>query len=638
MTIVAAVGLCATAAGGWFVYDSYARLQEERTASQVETAATAVKVALDRVAISVRAVRGLYAADLVTQEEFDRFAVPLAAGELLSGIGFLRRVTEETRAGYEARFTTEPAVSLGIWESDPDGEPTKAGDRPIYFVVESAYRPHGGEPAYGFDAASEPRRSEAINRTISRFQMSVSGATTLIRSGEQGVIFYAPTLDRDGDVIGVAFGSVQVEDLARFAGRTSGIRGIELSVGDPGDATAAANDDAENQISFEFGDQQWTVQVATPQSGPSRDMWWAVLLVISAGLATTLAAIGYVVNRSKTSQIAEAQAQLRGMLDGIGPLAWLLSSDGKVIGANRAAAETLRQSEAEMMERPLWDLALDPDEPEVAEQVRRAVARARDGEEVRFDLTVEIDNEPTVLDLWLRPITAKTARTHNLVATAVDVTDRHEAQETQRLLMRELDHRMKNTLQVIQAIIHRTARSQVSIPLFEKSLIGRIQAMSRAHELLAGERWLGADMDTVIRQEAGSFDIGGVMRISGPRLRLNPKAALSFALVIHELGTNASKYGALSTPAGRVDISWSLKRLDEEMWMELRWQESGGPPVEPPEDRGFGSLLIERSIAYELGGDAHLEFKTAGLECEIRVPLQTVRPLVKDRTKTKAIA
>jgi PAS domain S-box-containing protein len=640
--ITAIVGLGATAVGGWFVHDSYQRLSEAQAETRIETAATAVKVSLDRVAISVRAVRGLYAADVVTQDEFDRFAVPLAADEMLRGIGFIRRVTEEARQQYETRFTTEPARTLGIWEIGPEGEPARAASRPFHFVIESAHLAGQGEPFYGFDAASERNRREAIDRTIGELQLFVSDVTALVKSKQPGVVFYVPALDRRGEVIGVAFGSVTIEDLARFARRTSGIPSIALSVGGASDpvaadatAPAAANP---NDRSFEFGGQTWTVSVAATPSNASTVMLWAVVLVIGAGLASTLAVIGYVTNRSKTVQIAEARAQLRGMLDGIGPLAWLLRSDGRVISANRAAVEVLRHSEEEMIERPLWDLPLEYDEPEEADRIKQAVATARSGEDARFDFTVDIDDEPTVLDLWVRPLTPTSARSHNLVATAVDVTDRHEAQETQRLLMRELDHRMKNTLQVIQAIIRRTARTQQSIPLFEQSLLGRIQTMSRAHELLAGERWLGADIDTVIRQEARSFDVGGVIRIGGPRLRLSPKAALSFALVIHELGTNASKYGALSLPAGRVDISWSVTRIEGELWMLLKWQESGGPPVSPPEERGFGSMLIERSIAYELGGDAQMDFLSDGLVCEIRAPLQTIRPFAKDRSTEKAVA
>jgi two-component sensor histidine kinase len=205
------------------------------------------------------------------------------------------------------------------------------------------------------------------------------------------------------------------------------------------------------------------------------------------------------------------------------------------------------------------------------------------------------------------------------------VTDRYEAEETQRLLMRELDHRMKNTLQVIQAIIRRTATSQDSIAKFEHALLGRVGAMSRAHDLLASERWHGADITAVVRQETEHLASGHAIVVAGPHFRLSPKAALSLALVIHELGTNAVKYGALSAAEGRVKITWEIDRAAREPRLVLRWEESRGPRVAPSKRRGFGSLLIERSIAYELDGSAEIDYREEGLVCTITAPLRAVR-------------
>ena len=225
------------------------------------------------------------------------------------------------------------------------------------------------------------------------------------------------------------------------------------------------------------------------------------------------------------------------------------------------------------------------------------------------------------------------------MASAVDVTARYESERTQLLLMRELDHRIKNTLQVIQAVIRRTARRQSTIEGFERSLLGRVGAMSRAHELLAEERWLGANVSTLVRQETQSFNVGGnAIRAAGPSLRLNPKAALAIALVMHELGTNASKYGALSAPQGVVDITWTVDRSGEEPMLVICWQESQGPEVKEPEHRGFGSMLIERSIAYELDGNATVEYRKKGLLCVIRIPLRAVRPFVSDQPVSPAAA
>jgi two-component sensor histidine kinase len=138
-------------------------------------------------------------------------------------------------------------------------------------------------------------------------------------------------------------------------------------------------------------------------------------------------------------------------------------------------------------------------------------------------------------------------------------------------------------------------------------------------------------MNTIITREVGSFDTGGAIQADGPRIRLNPRAALSIALAVHELGTNASKYGALSVPEGKVAVTWQIDRVGKEPTLTLTWRESGGPEVSPPTSKGFGSTLIERSIAYELEGEASLDYRPEGLVCVIAIPLRMLRPFVDER-------
>jgi two-component sensor histidine kinase len=215
----------------------------------------------------------------------------------------------------------------------------------------------------------------------------------------------------------------------------------------------------------------------------------------------------------------------------------------------------------------------------------------------------------------------------HLVVSALDVSERVEAAETERLLMRELDHRMKNTLQVVQGVVRRTAHSHDSVDAFEDALLGRITTMARAHDLLAQERWLGADLRTIVLQEIQPFEQGRSIAVTGPPIRINPKGALAFALAMHELGTNAIKYGALSVAEGRLDIGWTLEGDDDSRELIFHWRESKGPVVAIPERRGFGSLLLERSISYDLDGRTHLDFAPEGVSCQIEIPWNRVRPM-----------
>jgi PAS domain S-box-containing protein len=203
-----------------------------------------------------------------------------------------------------------------------------------------------------------------------------------------------------------------------------------------------------------------------------------------------------------------------------------------------------------------------------------------------------------------------------------DVHERKVAEEHQRLLINELNHRVKNTLASVQGIAFQTLRGEVTLAEARARFESRLMALSSAHNLLTEENWGGASLDRVVSDaiehlagEAGRFEV------RGEPLRLAPRAALALAMALHELGTNAAKYGALSVEGGRVSIVWS----QSEDRLHLEWRESGGPPVRPPSRRGFGSRLIERGLAADLGGTARLGFEPAGLSCEIQASLAAIR-------------
>lgn len=201
--------------------------------------------------------------------------------------------------------------------------------------------------------------------------------------------------------------------------------------------------------------------------------------------------------------------------------------------------------------------------------------------------------------------------------------ERLRAWQQEQMLMAELDHRVKNTLAGIQAMVSQTSRSAVSLVAFTQGLNGRIQSMSRAQSLLTQSRWEGVSLEALIHEELDAYDSDhGNIVVAGPQLILAPKAALALSLAIHELATNAAKYGALSLSSGRVEVHWNLGSNDG---LELQWKESGGPPVSPPVRRGFGSTLIERALAIETGGLSVLSFEPTGAKCYITMPANAVR-------------
>ena len=199
----------------------------------------------------------------------------------------------------------------------------------------------------------------------------------------------------------------------------------------------------------------------------------------------------------------------------------------------------------------------------------------------------------------------------------LDITERRRAEETQQLLIGELNHRVKNSLATVQAIATQTLRHSRSPSEFAANFSGRIQSLARAHSLLSGETWQGARLAELIQDQLrlGTIDEAR-LTATGPEVRLAPQLALHLALILHELGTNANKYGALSTAQGRVAVSWTV----DDGLLRLIWLESGGPPVQAPSRRGFGTTLIEQIVKGE-GGAAHASYRADGIAWEITLSL-----------------
>jgi len=202
---------------------------------------------------------------------------------------------------------------------------------------------------------------------------------------------------------------------------------------------------------------------------------------------------------------------------------------------------------------------------------------------------------------------------------SADVSVRKRAEQQQKLLTAELDHRVKNTFAVVQALAAQTARGTTTPEAFRKTLDARLGAMARTHDLLRHSGWEGALLGDVARETLAPYagSDGARLTASGPSVRLAPAAATTLTMAIHELATNAVRHGALSMANGRIVLDW---RSDGEL-LRFRWTESGGPPVQPPAQRGFGTRFIEQSVAADLEGVARFEFAPGGLVCTLDLPL-----------------
>jgi two-component sensor histidine kinase/PAS domain-containing protein len=210
------------------------------------------------------------------------------------------------------------------------------------------------------------------------------------------------------------------------------------------------------------------------------------------------------------------------------------------------------------------------------------------------------------------------------MGVSIDITQRKRAEERRNTLIAELNHRVKNTLSSVQSIALQTSMAASTPDEFLAAFDGRIQALVRAHDLLTANSWQGAGLDDVIRRTLAPYaerttdDVGHNIEVAGPTIRLSPEAAVTLHMAFHELATNAAKYGALSAPGGSVGVVWSVDRSAQPAMIAVVWRERGGPPVQPPTRRGFGSNLLKVGLAREFGGGTQMHFEPEGLTCEMQ--------------------
>lgn len=261
--------------------------------------------------------------------------------------------------------------------------------------------------------------------------------------------------------------------------------------------------------------------------------------------------------------------------------------------------------------RPLTDLASRLDYPELNAHISTAFDC---GEMREHQLPRGSDGRHYLVRLV--PYREDSGRTEGVIVTLVDVTTLAEAEEHQKTLVSELNHRVKNMLSVVISIANHTLERSKTSEDFNAALLGRLHAMARAYGLLSRTNWRDADLGELVRQEAEGFGIDR-FTINGPDLRLKPQSGLSIGMVVHELATNASKYGALSKADGRVEIDWRAA----DKTLELDWRERDGPRVEGAGQDGFGLSLIRGEVEYRLGGAVDIRFEPTGLQVEIRLSL-----------------
>ncbi|WP_071796593.1 PAS domain S-box protein [Natronohydrobacter thiooxidans] len=320
----------------------------------------------------------------------------------------------------------------------------------------------------------------------------------------------------------------------------------------------------------------------------------------------------------------QTEAKLRQILDHTNSLIGVLAPDGTLIEINRPALDLGGMSRDVVVGRKFWECFWWSHDPEEVARLKDAVAAAARGELQRYDASVRVSAEGRMaIDFSLSPVLDDDGNVAFLVPSAYDITARKRSEERRAFAMREVNHRSKNLLAVVQSMLRQMQPSDVSD--FVRDFGGRLRALSACQDLLVHSPSEKLDLESLIRAQLAYFDadLEQRLQLGGPALDVTPEAAQSLGMAIYELATNAAKYGALLTPEGRVTVGWSISG-DDNRRLHLHWRESGGPAVVAPQRRGFGSVVLEDMLAMALSAQTEVRFRQTGLEWWLDSPLEQV--------------
>jgi PAS domain S-box-containing protein len=315
--------------------------------------------------------------------------------------------------------------------------------------------------------------------------------------------------------------------------------------------------------------------------------------------------------------LEHARMQLASIVESSDDGIYSIDFDGTITSWNKGAERLFGYLFEEVIGKPITILI--PPEHDHEEDV--IIERVRRGNRVEHYETVRRRKDGGLVDVSLTASPMRDAAGKIVSASKIarDITDRKRSEAQISILAREAEHRAKNLLANVRAMIH-LSQADTADGL-KRAIEGRIEALASVHSLFAESRWAGAELGSLIKRELSPYSRDGGMRtlIDGPAIMLKPDLAQTMAVALHELATNAAKYGALSVAAGRVRVTWARSANVGKQFM-LRWTEAGGPSVKPPTGKGFGTHLMETMIRRHEGGDVHLDWHAEGLVCEISLP------------------
>lgn len=620
-------------------------LTEERVRSVAQT--------MNAYVLDVFAARAFFNASVfVTRSEFKRFAGGLLEQQRgLRALEWIPRVPQRDLASYKDAARRDGYESLAKALDKTATRDPNADLYPVFYI-----EPHtGNEEALGFDLASDRLRAEALEIARDTGLPAATAPLALVQDPEHAMstlIFLAyyrgetpvqSIAERREKLAGFVLGVLRLPDLLREATSLLDSDSVDVALlygetllagGQAEDAaqlnSIATANSLERIETLEMGGRDWGVRcIPTADFLASRGTVRPTLALL-VSLALTILGTAYVYLTLRAAEMRQALAQSEGryrtMIEHAPEGIMIFSADqGRLIEANENACRMFGRSREQLQNTTLLDLSapIQSNGVTAADGARTYIQSTLDGASPSFvwNLVDAAGNEfPCEVRLVLLPSPEGTL----IRASVTDITERLRGEERQALMMRELDHRVKNNLATVLSLTEQSATDAESIDELRRSLAGRIRAMADLHRALARKQWEGMDLAEVFALTFAAYNKGeGANRIhfEGAACTVPPDTCTALCMVAHELATNAAKYGALSQAAGRVEVTWQVV----ESGIEIEWAESGGPATHTPEHSGYGTRLITGLVQHEMGGRVDTSYPSSGLRCKIFIPIATKR-------------
>jgi PAS domain S-box-containing protein len=562
----------------------------------------------------------------VDRQEFDGLARALLQRfPTIQAVEWAPRITADEREAFEAAQRAE-MPEFEIRERSASGDMRSAGAHPEFYPVTYIEPLAGNEAAAGFDLASDPSRQAAIEDATRGGGVIATAPIRLVQErGEQAGLLLLHSVSAGPNGPGIVLVVLRMGSFAATLlsplQSTLGLRLVDISSSQPLfdnlDTTSPAY-----QTTLDFGARRYLIQTAPSAEYLANHRGWQSWMVLAGGvLGTGLLGALLMLGTGHAYRLRAKEEELEAIINRTPFMLTRCSHDLRYRFVSRSYAKMLGRRPEEIAGRPIVEIMGEEGFKTIFPHVQKALQ----GERTEYEEAVHFQGVgERVLRVVYTPDQTDQGNTEGWIASILDITDQKRAESQRDSLIAEVNHRVKNTLATVIAIAHQSFGRQQPFELPLRSFGDRIRALAQTHTRLAEANWSGVALRSVVEDETGPYRTDGNVGISGPDITLTPKCALSLGMAIHELATNAAKYGALSSKGGSIKISWEV--LPPRNEVRLNWIESGGPTVRPPQRSGFGRRLLEKALASDLNGTVKLDFRQEGLTCLITFPLdrQTV--------------